>query len=148
MTDGIIMSLTIEVMVIESYINGAWGAGYHYRNIIERNSIHHSGISVRSNGVALVMLGQSKDILRYNDMFAGGLSSVYINVKPMQYAIGNHIYNNTIFANGYGDNTFYSNSSLRAGIFIYHRTTEVVGETRITSSRTIFSTRIAIPTVV
>ena len=97
----------------------------HKQNVIENNSIHHSGISVRSaSGVSLVMLSQPENIVRYNQFFAGGLVGIFINVKPTEINNKNHIYNNTFFANGYGESTYNIGGVFRGGICIYKREDE------------------------
>jgi hypothetical protein len=86
---------------------GSTVAGYQARhgdNLLEGNRISHGSVPATNQyGSSGVGLNQKNNIYRFNDFYAGDGWAINFTYHTGCEITTNHVYNNTFFAQGYGD---------------------------------------------
>ena len=79
------------------------GLGTANHNLIEGNRIGYAGTPPDDDGAMGIENAGLHSVVRYNDIFGNGASGYYSKMQGVKSGSWARVYNNTIYANGFGD---------------------------------------------
>ena len=84
-----------------------YGEGSTDQNLIENNRLGFAGAPPDDDGSMGIENAGSRTIVRYNDIYGNGASGYYSKQQNTSHANFARVYNNTIYANGFGEANIY-----------------------------------------